>query len=112
MAIKAMSIHAMGIYTMVIHAMGIQAMGIHAMSIHAIGNQVKDIHDIPSIRWSRVIVVCWGFAFLPAIPLMFNSTIKVSWENHTNCKCFYPLDDVSISSIFFQTNFSVVHLRN
>jgi len=47
-------------------------------------------------RWSRVILVCWGFAFLPAIPLMFNSSIEMRWAgNNSNCKskCFYPLDD-------------------
>ena len=82
------------------------------MGIHVMDNHVKDIHDIRSNRWSRVIVVCWGFAFLPAIPLMFNSTIEVSWENQTNCKCFYPLDDVSISFISFQTNKTMVYLRN
>ena len=49
------------------------------------------------VRWSRVIIICWVFALLPAIPLIFNSTIENNWENKSNCKCFYPLDDVSIS---------------
>jgi len=44
-------------------------------------------------RWSRVIIICWFLALIPAIPLIFNSTIESSWENKSNCKCFYPLDD-------------------
>ena len=58
------------------------------------GNNI--IFMFSRFRWSRVIVICWGFAFLPAIPLIFNSTIEKTWENNSNCKCFYPLDDVSI----------------
>jgi len=46
-------------------------------------------------RWSRVIVFCWAFAILPAIPMMFNTTIEKNWENKTDCKCFYPIDDVT-----------------
>ena len=50
-------------------------------------------------RWSRVIVFCWAFAILPAIPMMFNTTIEKNWENKTDCKCFYPIDDVTSFSI-------------
>ena len=39
--------------------------------------------------WSRVIVVCWVLAILPAVPLMFNSTIWEKWENKTNYYCYY-----------------------
>ena len=56
----------------------------------------SEVIFISIIRWSRAIVVCWGFALLPTIPLIFNSTIERSWENKSNCKCLYPLDDVSI----------------
>ena len=48
------------------------------------------------LRWSRVILVCWALALLPAIPLMFNSTVERNWEGKSNCKCFLPIDDVSI----------------
>ena len=41
-----------------------------------------------------MIVFCWAFAILPAIPMMFNTTIEKNWENKTDCKCFYPIDDV------------------
>ena len=42
-----------------------------------------------------MIVFCWAFAILPAIPMMFNTTIEKNWENKTDCKCFYPIDDVT-----------------
>ena len=51
------------------------------------------------IRWPRLILVCWALAILPSIPLMFNSTIENEWEGKSNCKCFVPLDDVSISDL-------------
>ena len=47
------------------------------------------------LSWSRAILVCWGLAILPALPLMFNKTIWRNWECKDNCKCFFPLDDVS-----------------
>ena len=62
--------------------------------------------SIFSTSWSRVIVVCWVLAILPAVPLMFNTTIWEKWENKTNCseevqeqfrKCYFPIDDVSFS---------------
>ena len=46
-----------------------------------------------------MIVFCWAFAILPAIPMMFNTTIEKNWENKTDCKCFYPIDDVTSFSI-------------
>ena len=44
-----------------------------------------------------MILICWGLAIVPALPLMFNKTIFNHWEGKDNCKCFLPLDDVSIS---------------
>ena len=66
-------------------------------------NQFYLYHQMVSshffIRWPRLILVCWALAILPSIPLMFNSTIETDWESKSNCKCFVPLDDVSISDL-------------
>jgi len=54
---------------------------------------IKRPFDFKNNSWSRVIVFCWVLAILPAIPLIFNTTIEKNWENKTDCKCFYPIDD-------------------
>ena len=57
-------------------------------------------YNIICLRWSRVILVCWVLATLPAIPLMFNTTVESNWAGKSNCKCFLPIDDVSIWGSF------------
>ena len=71
-----------------------------------------DFMSISNCSWSRVILICWGLAIVPALPLMFNKTIFNHWEGKDNCKCFLPLDDVSISDSQFLdkavTNLSLI----
>ena len=43
----------------------------------------------------RYVAACWSLAWLPTIPLWFDSTIEDHWRNNTNCTCFFPLDNVS-----------------
>ena len=47
-------------------------------------------------RMSRMILVCWALALLPTVPLWFDSTIAADWEGKENCKCFMPLNNVSM----------------
>lgn len=41
----------------------------------------------------RYVAACWSLAWLPTIPLWFDSTIEDHWRNNTNCTCFFPLDN-------------------
>ena len=42
----------------------------------------------------RYVAICWTLAWLPTIPLWFDSSIEDHWRNNTNCTCFFPLDNV------------------
>ena len=63
---------------------------------------------ISNCSWSRVILICWGLAIVPAVPLMFNKTIFNHWEGKDNCKCFLPLDDVSISDSQILSSYKLI----
>ena len=37
-------------------------------------------------------------ALIPTVPLWFDQTTAEAWQDKTDCKCFYPLTNVSIAS--------------
>jgi len=68
-------------------------LGLNAERLYAIKRPIDFRISLQRHSWSRVILVCWALAILPAIPLMFTSTVYDNWEGKTNCKCFLPIDD-------------------
>jgi hypothetical protein len=68
-------------------------LGLNAERLYAIKKPFDFRISLQKHRWSRVILVCWVLATLPAIPLMFNTTVERNWAGKSNCKCFLPIDD-------------------
>jgi len=46
-------------------------------------------------RLLRSILFCWAMAIIPTLPLWFDQTTAEAWQNEEDCKCFYPLTNVT-----------------
>merc|ERR1711963_428061 len=58
-------------------------LGLNAERLYAVKRPIDFRISLQRHRWSRVILVCWALAILPAIPLMFTSTVETNWEGKT-----------------------------
>ena len=53
-------------------------------------------------QFALLIGLCWLMAIVPTVPLWFDTTLIDAWElgekEGIDCMCFYPLENVGISS--------------
>ena len=56
---------------------------------------------------SSSILLCWAMALIPTVPLWFDQTTADAWQDKTDCKCFYPLTNVSVTSKYIISNANI-----
>ena len=62
-----------------------------------LGILMKSFFSADFFNTVRSILLCWVMALIPTVPLWFDQTTADAWQDRTDCKCFYPISNVSVT---------------